>query len=115
MLIDIHTHAFPEKIAERAIDTLSHASGGLIPQHKGTLASLKEEMAKDGVDISVVLGIATNPHQQTNVNNFAAEMNKDEKIIASLSTPLMSMMIEPAEKDPDSSYKYLVLPCKLKD
>ena len=40
---------------------------------------------------------------------------KDEKIIASLSTPLMSMMIEPAEKDPDSSYKYLVLPCKLKD
>lgn len=40
---------------------------------------------------------------------------KDEKIIASLSTPLMSMMIEPAEKDEDSSYKYLVLPCKLKD
>lgn len=82
MLIDIHTHAFPEKIAERAIETLSHTSGGLIPQHKGTLASLKEEMAKDGVDISVVLGIATNPQQQTNVNNFAAEINKDEKIIA---------------------------------
>ena len=82
MLIDIPTHAFPEKIAERAIDKLSHTSGGLIPQHKGTLTSLKEEMAKDGVDISVVLGIATNPNQQTNVNNFAAEINKDEKIIA---------------------------------
>jgi predicted TIM-barrel fold metal-dependent hydrolase len=82
MLIDIHTHAFPEKIAERAIETLSHTSGGLIPQHNGTLASLKDEMAKDGVDISVVLGIATNPKQQNNVNNFAAEINKDEKIIA---------------------------------
>ena len=82
MLIDFHTHAFPEKIAERAIDSLSFASGGLIPQTKGTLDSLKEEMKKDGVDISVVLGIATNPHQQTNVNNFAAEMNKDEAIVA---------------------------------
>ncbi len=40
---------------------------------------------------------------------------KDDKIIASMSTPLMSMIIEPAEKDPDSNYIYLVLPCKLKD
>lgn len=82
MLIDFHTHAFPEKIAARAIDNLSFASGGLIPQHGGTPDSLKEEMKKDGVDISVVLGIATNPQQQTNVNNFAAEMNKEECFVA---------------------------------
>ncbi len=82
MLIDFHTHAFPEKIATRAIDNLSFASGGLIPQHGGTPDSLKEEMKKDSVDISVVLGIATNPQQQTNVNNFAAEMNKEECFVA---------------------------------
>lgn len=82
MTIDFHTHAFPEKIAEKAMANLSFASGGLMPQHKGTLESLKEEMAKDGVYISVVLGIATNPHQQANVNNFAAEMNKDKSIVA---------------------------------
>jgi DNA polymerase-3 subunit beta len=40
---------------------------------------------------------------------------KDDKIIASMSTPLMSMIIEPAEKDENSSYTYLVLPVKLKD
>ena len=40
---------------------------------------------------------------------------KDEYIMASMSTPLMSMIIEPAEKNPDSNYAYLVLPCKLKD
>ncbi len=40
---------------------------------------------------------------------------KDEKIVASMSTPLMSMIIEPAEKDENSNYTYLVLPCKLKD
>ncbi len=82
MLIDFHTHAFPERIAERAINNLSFVSGGLIPQHKGTVQSLKEEMQKDGVDISVVLGIATNPTQQTNVNNYAAELNKNQEIVA---------------------------------
>ena len=40
---------------------------------------------------------------------------KDEYIRVSLSTPLMSMVIEPEEKKEDSSYIYLVLPCKLKD
>ncbi|MBQ0108730.1 MAG: DNA polymerase III subunit beta [Clostridiales bacterium] len=40
---------------------------------------------------------------------------KDDTIKVSLSTPLMSMVIEPAEKDENSSYIYLVLPCKLKD
>lgn len=82
MVIDFHTHAFPEKIAGRAIEALAFASGGLIPQSKGTVDSLKEEMRKDAVDISVVLGIATNPQQQANVNNFAIEMNKEEGIIA---------------------------------
>lgn len=82
MLIDFHTHAFPEKIAERAMLNLSFASGGLIPQHDGTIEGLRSEMKKDGVVISVVLGIATNPAQQTNVNNFAAELNNDESLIA---------------------------------
>ena len=82
MLIDFHTHAFPQAIATCAISKLSHASGGLDPQTDGTLPSLKAEMAKDGVDISVVLSIATNAKQQTNVNNFAAEINGNEGIFA---------------------------------
>ena len=82
MLIDFHTHAFPERIAQRAVAGLAAGSGGLIPQTDGTLNSLKEEMNKDGVDISVVLSIATNPKQQTNVNNFAIEINRDERVIA---------------------------------
>lgn len=82
MLIDFHTHAFPEKIASRAVGKLAHESGGLVPQTNGTLNSLKEEMAKDGVDISVVLSIATNPKQQTNVNNYAMEMDRDPAIVA---------------------------------
>ena len=82
MLIDFHTHAFPETIASKAMEKLSYASGGLEPQSEGTLFSLKEEMEKDGVDISVVLSIATNPKQQTNVNNFAKEINNEKSMFA---------------------------------
>ena len=82
MLIDFHTHAFPDAIAQKAMEKLSYVSGGLVPQSEGTLASLKQEMAKDGVDISVVLSIATNPKQQTNVNNFAKELNDEKSVFA---------------------------------
>lgn len=82
MLIDFHTHAFPERIAQRAMGNLSYASGGLKPQTDGTVASLKAEMQKDGVDISVVHSIATNPNQQKNVNDFAMEINKEQNLFA---------------------------------
>lgn len=82
MIIDFHTHAFPEKIAERAIAQLAHASGGLVPQTDGTVSALKSQLASDGVDFGVVLSIATNPRQQTKVNDFAIELNKADAIAA---------------------------------
>ena len=82
MLIDFHTHAFPDKIAQRAIASLSFASGGLQPQTDGTVASLKEQMKKDGVDLSVVQSIATNPHQQAKVNDFAITINAEPELMA---------------------------------
>ena len=82
MLIDFHTHAFPEKIAVRAVEKLARDAGGLEPQTDGTVASLKEQMLVDGVDISVVQSIATNPHQQAKVNDFAIRINQDPAIVA---------------------------------
>lgn len=82
MLIDFHTHAFPETIAQRAIASLSHSGGGLEPQSRGTLASLRQEMAADGVDLSVMLSIATNPRQMHKVNDFAIAANQEEGIVA---------------------------------
>ena len=75
MIIDFHTHCFTEKIAERAISTLSANSGGLIPQTDGTAGGLIEHMDKSGVDISCVMNIATNPKQMKAVNDFAASIN----------------------------------------
>ncbi|MBQ6847687.1 MAG: amidohydrolase family protein [Clostridia bacterium] len=75
MLIDFHTHCFPEKIAQKAIEKLSFASGGLTPYTNGTVSGLKQLMNEQGVDKAVVLNIATNARQQTSVNDFAASIN----------------------------------------
>lgn len=80
MIIDFHTHVFPEKIAEKTIEKLSFVSGGLIPQTNGTLESLKALMAKDEIDKSIVLAIATNEKQQTNVNDYIKSCEGDDII-----------------------------------
>lgn len=82
MIIDFHTHCFPEKIAGKAIERLSFASGGLVPYTDGTLQGLKNSMEQNGVDKSVVLSIATNAGQQTSVNDFAASINNKKDIYA---------------------------------
>lgn len=80
MLIDFHTHCFPDKIASKAIEKLSFTSGGLEPFTNGTVNGLTQNMKKHGVNKSVVLNIATNAHQQTSVNDFAASINSERVI-----------------------------------
>ena len=74
MIIDFHTHAFPERIVGRAIEALSHASGNALYYTDGTIDGLIASMDMGGVDKSVVLNIATNPKQMQSVNNFAISM-----------------------------------------
>lgn len=82
MVIDFHTHVFPDKIAPRAIEKLSDASGGLFPYTDGTADGLAKRMRESGVALSVVLSIATNAHQQKSVNDFAAVLDKREEFVA---------------------------------
>ena len=80
MVIDCHTHCFPDKIADKAIKKLAYASGGLEPHTDGTVDGLRRSMAAGGVDLSVVLSIATNAHQQASVNDFAAAIDGPDLI-----------------------------------
>ena len=82
MVIDFHTHAFPDKIASRAVEKLSEASGGLYPYTDGTADGLASRMRDSGVDVSVVLSIATNAHQQHSVNDFAAALDARDAFVA---------------------------------
>lgn len=81
MLIDFHTHVFPDNLAERAISSLAACSGGASPFHDGTAASLKHFLSENKIDKAVVLNIATNPKQQKNVNDFAISMLNDDRLI----------------------------------
>ncbi|OJU14438.1 MAG: hypothetical protein BGN88_14365 [Clostridiales bacterium 43-6] len=75
MVIDFHTHAFPDAIASRAIETLMEISGSITPNTDGTVGSLIDVMDQNGVDKSVLLNIATNIKQMKKVNDFAAAVN----------------------------------------
>lgn len=82
MLIDFHTHCFPDAIAHKAVEKLSDASGGLVHYTDGTVQDLKRSMTENSVTASVVLNIATNAKQQDNVNRFAASINNETDIFS---------------------------------
>ena len=74
MIIDFHTHVFPDKIAAKTIDYLSK-KGGVPAYSDGTIQGLINQMELAGVDISVTLPVITNPAQFDSVNSFAKEIN----------------------------------------
>ncbi len=80
MIIDFHTHTFPDKIADKAIDRLSEI-GGIAPHRDGTVRSLKESMKKSGIDYSVSLPVATSPKQVYGINAFSFEQNGKGSVI----------------------------------
>lgn len=74
MIIDIHTHTFPEKIARAAVEKLSGLSHTL-PFTDGTAGGLKRSMTEAGIDASLVLPVATNPRQVEHVNDASIQLN----------------------------------------
>ncbi len=75
MIIDIHTHTFPDALAERAVPTLA-AKAGISAYTDGTNTGLRASMARAGVDLSVLMPIATKPSQVRAINTWAAEINR---------------------------------------
>ena len=67
---DFHTHVFPDELAERALAKLA-CGAHIQPFTDGTLSGTAKYLSSEGVDNFLTLHIATNPRQQTNVNNFA--------------------------------------------
>ena len=83
MLIDVHTHIFPSKIAPKTIEVLE--AGFLRVQHKpyyahtaGTVDGLRQSMKEFGVDKCVVLPIATTVKQSESINQFAISIDSND-------------------------------------
>ncbi len=101
MLIDFHTHTFPDEIAAKTIKLLNNkvkAQMGisLEPSTDGTVSGLDAIMTREGVDLSVILPIATKPSQM-------------DTIIASSQKIRNNRMISFATIHPDNQNKFEML------
>ncbi len=75
MIIDFHTHVFPNEMAEKTIAMLEK-KGNIKASTNGTLNGLVRDMEQNGVDVSVLLPVVTKPSQFETINKFAAFVNK---------------------------------------
>ncbi len=86
MIIDFHTHVFPDKIAEKTIDFLAQKSGNT-PSFNGSVDGLIQVLKSSPVQVAVSLPVLTKPEQFESVLSFAKQINErfeneDKKIIS---------------------------------
>ncbi len=78
-LIDFHTHAFPDDLAERAIKILKE-EGDIKAHLDGKISSLLSSMDRCGIEKSVVCSIATKPTQFDSILKWCKKI-RSERII----------------------------------
>ena len=74
MIIDFHTHIFPDGIVEKTIPFLEQRSG-VKANTDGTMSGLLQAMKESCADLSVVHPVVTKPSQFESVNTFAKYVN----------------------------------------
>ena len=80
MIIDFHTHCFPDALAKKATAQLSKVAGNAPFYTDGTVGGLKKSMRECGIDLSVIQHIATKPAQTPIVNRWAADINDEQTV-----------------------------------
>lgn len=84
MIIDIHTHAWPDKVSARAREFLEGTFRIKIVDEP-TVETLLRYMDKNHIDVSVICSVAMRPDQVKGINNWAATVKSERiKIFASL-------------------------------
>ncbi len=75
MIIDFHTHNFPDFLAARAIaGMMEKLNGALRPVGDGTLSRQVADMKRDGIDRAVMCPVATRPEQAEIIVRRALEI-----------------------------------------
>lgn len=88
MLIDFHTHIFPDKIAAKSIDVLvdgirrkqgaDYRKGEALTFRPATLDGLLDSMSRSQIDLSICLPIATKPSQTESINRYAESVRSPQ-------------------------------------
>ena len=77
MIIDAHTHVWPDRIAEIALSSSVDRLDNLAARGNGTVGGLMSDMESSGVDMSCCLGIANEARHVDSVNRFVAGLTSD--------------------------------------
>jgi hypothetical protein len=80
MTIDVHTHAFPDHLAARAMAQLQAETDKVVAVLDGTEADLMRSMDRAGIDISVVASIATKASQFDAIMRWSRTIRSDRII-----------------------------------
>jgi hypothetical protein len=72
MIIDFHTHIFPEALAAKTLPWIKSFTG-IQYRVDGTGEGLKRSMEACGVDACVTMPIVTNPKTMSKINDYAAQ------------------------------------------
>ena len=83
-IIDFHTHAFPDEIADRAMETLLAEATDVTAYLDGKVSSLITSMDLCGIEKSVLCNIATRPAQFDSILKWSHQI-KSDRIIPFLS------------------------------
>lgn len=75
MIIDGHTHIFPDKIAQKASDSIGDFYK-LPMRYDGSVKTLLSIAQQNGIDMQLVHSVATVPEQVASINNFIADTVK---------------------------------------
>lgn len=75
MIIDFHTHTFPDKIAGSVIGKLQRLSRSR-PFTNATNDGLRRSMEQAGINLSILLPVMTNAGQVHKLNDLAARINE---------------------------------------
>ncbi len=100
MSIDIHTHAFPDNIAERAMKTLQAQIEDWPAAGDGTIEGLLAAMDRADIDMACVCAIATKPDMVKGILKWQTAFHSDRLI------PFCS--IHPLDKNPRKWFRRMV-------
>lgn len=75
-IIDAHAHIFPDKIAQKATQSISEFYSNTCMEHNGSVEELLKSGKKAGVCKYVVFSTATNEKQVKSINDFIMEQAK---------------------------------------
>lgn len=79
MIVDVHTHLFPDKIALDAVPKMA-AEAGVVESLDGRHASLLSSMERAGIDCGWVQPVATRPKQVENINRWMEDIRSDRLV-----------------------------------